>query len=229
MDSFTRKYNFPPLETSSPEGIVAIGGDLNTERLLIAYLNGIFPWYNTNQPIIWWSPDPRLILYPEQMHVSRTLKKILRKNEFSVTIDQEFAGVIRQCAVNTKTRPSTWITSDMEDAYNSLFRLGFAHSIETWKDNELVGGLYGIAIGKAFFGESMFSRKANASKVALRVLCLLLQKWNYRFIDCQVVSTHMISLGAKSISRTDFISQLKSATNNNIEPGKWSDESCSIT
>ena len=229
MDSFTRKYNFPPLETSSPEGIVAIGGDLNTERLLIAYINGIFPWYNTNQPIIWWSPDPRLILYPEQMHVSRTLKKILRKNEFSVTIDQEFAGVIRQCAVNTKTRPSTWITSDMEDAYNSLFRLGFAHSIETWKDNELVGGLYGIAIGKAFFGESMFSRKANASKVALRVLCLLLQKWNYRFIDCQVVSTHMISLGAKSISRTDFISQLKSATNNNIEPGKWSDESCSIT
>ncbi len=154
MDSFTRKYNFPPLETSSPEGIVAIGGDLNTERLLIAYLNGIFPWYNTNQPIIWWSPDPRLILYPEQMHVSRTLKKILRKNEFSVTIDQEFAGVVRQCAVNTKTRPSTWITSDMEDAYNSLFRLGFAHSIETWKDNELVGGLYGIAIGKAFFGES---------------------------------------------------------------------------
>ena len=229
MDSFTRKYNFPPLETSSPEGIVAIGGDLNTERLLIAYLNGIFPWYNANQPIIWWSPNPRLILYPEQMHVSRTLKKILRKNEFSVTIDQEFAGVIRQCAVNTKTRPSTWITSDMEDAYNSLFRLGFAHSIETWKDNELVGGLYGIAIGKAFFGESMFSRKANASKVALRVLCLLLQKWNYRFIDCQVVSTHMISLGAKSISRTDFISQLKSATNNNIEPGKWSDESCSIT
>ena len=184
-------YSFPPLEAASPEGLLAVGGDLSSDRLLSAYRRGIFPWFSQGQPILWWSPDPRAVLYPAAMRVSRSLRRSLRKSEFSVTTDRVFSKVIARCARNRKDQDGTWITQEMQDAYIALHRLGFAHSVETWQAGELVGGLYGVSIGKAFFGESMFSCVSDASKTALVGLAKVLTHSGYHFIDCQIRSAHL--------------------------------------
>jgi len=214
-------YSFPPLEAASPEGLLAVGGDLSSDRLLSAYRRGIFPWFSQGQPILWWSPDPRAVLYPAAMRVSRSLRRSLRKSEFSVTTDRVFSKVIARCARNRKDQDGTWITPEMQDAYIALHRLGFAHSVETWQAGELVGGLYGVSIGKAFFGESMFSRVSDASKTALVGLAKVLTHSGYHFIDCQIRSAHLDSLGAQSISRAHFAQALKDAVVIDENPRLW--------
>jgi len=214
-------YSFPPLEAASPEGLLAVGGDLSSDRLLSAYRRGIFPWFSQGQPILWWSPDPRAVLYPAAMRVSRSLRRSLRKSEFSVTTDRVFSKVIARCARNRKDQDGTWITQEMQDAYIALHRLGFAHSVETWQAGELVGGLYGVSIGKAFFGESMFSRVSDASKTALVGLAKVLTHSGYHFIDCQIRSAHLDSLGAQSISRAHFAQALKDAVVIDENPRLW--------
>lgn len=200
-------HDFPPIEGALdyPDGLLAIGGDLSLERLLTAYRRGIFPWYSEDQPLLWWSPNPRLVLFPEQLKVSRSLRKNLRNGGFSVSFDRAFDTVIRICAETMRPdQEGTWITPDMQRAYSRLHRLGFAHSVECWYADELVGGLYGIAIGRVFFGESMFTRRSNASKVAFVVCVRQLQRWGYELIDCQVHTEHLGSLGAVSIPRGAF-------------------------
>lgn len=203
-------FRFPPVEHATPEGLLAVGGDLRPERLLEAYRRGIFPWYNPGEPILWWSPDPRAVLFPEKLHVPRSLKKTLRSNIFRVTLDTCFRQVMEQCAGPRPQYPEggTWITDDMLDAYTRLHELGHAHSVETWQNGHLVGGLYGVAIGCAFFAESMFTRVDDASKVALVRLVQQLQTWNFRLIDCQQSSPHVMRFGAEEIPRSDFIDQL---------------------
>ncbi|MFC1685254.1 leucyl/phenylalanyl-tRNA--protein transferase [Pseudomonadota bacterium] len=191
-----------------PNGLLAVGGELSPTRLLSAYRHGIFPWYSEGQPILWWSPDPRTVLFPEHLKLSRSLRKTLRKQEFSVSIDMCYEKVIQACAEPRDGDEGTWITPAMATAYTQMHELGHAHSVETWRGSELVGGLYGIAIGKVFFGESMFSRATDASKVALAHLVSRLTEWGFRLIDCQVYSQHLISLGAEEISREDFIQHL---------------------
>ena len=214
-------YSFPPLDSASPEGLLAVGGDLSPDRLISAYRRGIFPWFSQGQPILWWSPDPRAVLYPAAMRVSRSLRRSLRKSEFSVTTDRVFSKVIARCAQNRKDQDGTWITQEMQDAYIALHRLGFAHSVETWQAGELVGGLYGVSIGKAFFGESMFSCVSDASKTALVGLAKVLTHSGYHFIDCQIRSAHLDSLGAQSISRADFAQALKDAVAIDEKPRLW--------
>jgi leucyl/phenylalanyl-tRNA---protein transferase len=205
---------FPPLEEAldEPNGLLAFGGDLRPERILAAYRHGAFPWYQDGQPILWWSPDPRAIIYPEQIRISRSMRKILRSDAFSVTMDYDFNAVIAACGALTEDRSGTWITAPMLRAYSELHRLGHAHSIEVWQQDTLVGGLYGLGIGQFFFGESMFSRVDNASKVALIHLCAQLQKWGFTVIDCQVSSAHLLSMGACAIPREEFQRLLKHYT-----------------
>lgn len=208
---------FPAVEQAfeEPNGLLAFGGDLRPERIIAAYRRGIFPWYQDDQPILWWSPDPRAVLFPEQIHISRSMQKILRSDRFIVRMDTDFAGVMQGCAEITERRSGTWITPTMRKAYCKLHELGFAHSIEVWTneksghENKLVGGLYGIALGAVFFGESMFSREENASKVALIRLCQQLRRWGFAMIDCQVSNPHLHSMGANMISRTEFVKLLK--------------------
>jgi leucyl/phenylalanyl-tRNA--protein transferase len=204
---------FPPVELASPEGLLAIGGDLCSERLLEAYRHGIFPWYSKGQPILWWSPDPRAVLLPEQLKISRSLKKRLRRGEFRVTLDQAFEAVIRACAGPRRHTPAgaTWITPEMLDAYGRLHRQGYAHSVETWYGNELVGGLYGVALGGTFFGESMFSLRSDASKVAFVLLVQQLQAWGYTLVDCQLPTPHLAKFGALAIRRREFLRLLEAA------------------
>lgn len=204
-------YAFPDvsLALTEPDGLLAIGGDLSPARLLSAYRHGIFPWYNRDQPILWWSPDPRAVLFLDRLKISRSLKKTLRKCPFEVTLDRNFSAVIKACSETRADNAGTWITDDMFAAYNQMYALGFAHSVECWKDDRLVGGLYGIAIGKVFFGESMFSHETDASKVALVYLCQFLSNRGYQFIDCQVSSNHLISMGAETISRKSFVDYLE--------------------
>ncbi|MFT6916205.1 MAG: leucyl/phenylalanyl-tRNA--protein transferase [Motiliproteus sp.] len=206
---------FPPLEQAlaEPDGLLAAGGDLSPARLIQAYRNGIFPWYDESQPILWWSPDPRCILKPEQLHVSRSLRKLIRQQRLRVSIDQDFSAVILACAGPRSDADGTWISPAMQQAYQRLHQQGVAHSVEVWEQNLLVGGLYGLAIGKTFFGESMFSRVSNASKLAFVTLVERLQQWDYAFIDCQVHSQHLTSLGATEVPRSDFIRLL----NDNID------------
>lgn len=192
-----------------PDGLLAIGGDLTEERLLDAYQQGIFPWFNEGQPILWWSPDPRCILIPEEIKISRSLAKRLRKNQFKVTFNAAFIEVLEACAGTRKGIDDTWITNEIKLAYLRLFQLGYAHSVECWHDGTLVGGLYGIALGKVFFGESMFSHESDASKVSLVHLTQKLEKMNFRLIDCQVHSRHLQTLGAKPIHRELFIKMLE--------------------
>ncbi len=191
-----------------PDGLLAIGGDLSPARLLRAYRHGIFPWYSDDQPILWWSPDPRSVLYPERLKVSRSLRRTLKKKIFTVTADTVFRRVIQCCAEPRNAGGGTWLTDDMIEAYCRLHTMGYAHSIETWCQDELVGGLYGLSLGKVFFGESMFSRRSDASKVAFVHLVEHLQTWGYGLIDCQVASAHLSSLGAETIPRRDFIAIL---------------------
>lgn len=205
-----KEIQFPKVETASPEGIVAVGGDLSSKRLILAYKSGVFPWYNEGEPIIWYSPDPRMVLFPKNLKISKSMKSILRKKEFKVTFNQNFDGVIAQCK-NTyrKDQGGTWITNDMQKAYNKLHELGIAKSVEVWQNNVLVGGLYGIDLGTIFCGESMFSKISNASKIAFIYLTQKLENENYKLIDCQVYNNHLASLGAEEISRKDFIHFLK--------------------
>lgn len=217
-------YRFPDVEVADTDGLLAIGGDLNPERIITAYRKGIFPWYSEGQPVLWWSPDPRAILYPEDLRISRSLKKTLRKNIYTVSLDEEFESVIRLCAEdrNSDQSPGTWITGEMMQAYIALHEMGYAHSVEVRdKDRNLVGGLYGIALGRAFFGESMFSRKSDASKAGFAGLVRQLSDWGYHFIDCQVESDHLASLGAKPVPRKRFIAQLDQALTSDDRPGKW--------
>ena len=221
MANLPETYTFPPLEAASPEGLLAVGGDLNPDRLLSAYRQGIFPWYSDDQPILWWSPDPRAVLYPSKLHISKSLRKSLRTGGFEVSADRAFALVIAACAESRNRGEGTWITSGMQDAYCALHRMGYAHSVETWHNGELVGGLYGLAIGKAFFGESMFSRVADASKTALVGLATSLAAEGYRFIDCQVVSEHLTSLGAEATPRDRFASELHEAVGFPDKAARW--------
>jgi leucyl/phenylalanyl-tRNA--protein transferase len=203
--------NFPPVETAltRPNGLLAIGGDLSKDRLLEAYRNGIFPWFNEGDPILWWSPDPRMVLFPAEFKISHSLRKILRKGDFEIKFDTAFEQVIRACAAPRKGQAGTWILEDMIAAYCDLHRSGYAHSVEAWIDGELVGGLYGTALGRMFFGESMFSRRANASKISIAHLCHQLERWNFGMIDCQMHTPHLASLGAREIPREEFIFRLK--------------------
>jgi len=198
---------------TEPDGLLAAGGDLSSSRLLEAYRNGIFPWYEEDQPILWWSPDPRCVLYPDQLHISRSLKKTLRRSDYQVTFDQAFISVMQHCAESRHDQGGTWITPDMLEAFEQLHALGVAHSVEVWhtesEQPQLVGGLYGIAMGSVFFGESMFSRRTDASKIALYKLSQELLAWNFTLIDCQVHSDHMESLGAITIERQQFVSHLE--------------------
>jgi leucyl/phenylalanyl-tRNA--protein transferase len=214
---------FPPVELASPEGLLAVGGDLRAERLLEAYRHGIFPWYNPGQPILWWSPDPRAVLFPEKLRVSRSLGKTLRRKKFEVTLDTVFRDVMQRCAEprNDRTGPGTWITPEMIEAYCVLHERGLAHSVESWRDGKLVGGLYGVALGSVFFGESMFSRATDASKVAFVQLVRQLAAWGFDFIDCQLPSVHLSSLGAEEIRRRDFLERLEPALQQPGRPGHW--------
>ncbi|HIG12946.1 MAG TPA: leucyl/phenylalanyl-tRNA--protein transferase [Gammaproteobacteria bacterium] len=215
MATRTEPYQFPPLEEATVEGLLAIGGDLSSERLLAAYRKGIFPWYNPGQPILWWSPDPRTVLYPNRLRISRSLRKTLRHRHFHITTDKAFDRVIVECAESKRdgTVTGTWITANMRSAYLNLYQLGYAHSVETWQHNRLVGGLYGVAIGGIFFGESMFSVNRDASKVALAGLVSQLLQLEFRLIDCQLPSTHLFSLGAQSIPRLEFVEELQLGIN----------------
>ncbi len=214
---------FPPVEQATPEGLLAIGGDLSSERLLDAYRRGIFPWYSAGQPILWWSPDPRAILYLDQFRVSRSLRKRLRKKTFSLSFDRCFRKVVESCAAPRKKDPvgGTWITREMISAYDHLHAMGYAHSVECWHDNRLVGGLYGLAIGRGFFGESMFTVMTDASKVALAGLVGCLSRWGFSFIDCQLSSPHILSLGAIEIPRAEFLRELAVALNAPEQLGDW--------
>ena len=202
---------FPSLDKANEDGLLAMGGDLSIDTLVSAYAQGIFPWFNDDQPILWWSPDPRLVLFPSQMKISRSLRKNLR-NRFTVTCNKAFEEVVESCALRGDTEKNkdtgTWITEEMHDAYVSLHSENYAHSVEVWQDGELVGGLYGLALGQVFFGESMFSHVADASKVALAYLCEHLNIKGFELIDCQVESQHLLSLGAKNIPRDDFVGYL---------------------
>ena len=196
---------FPPLQTADEDGLLAIGGDLSIERLLLAYRSGIFPWYNEDEPICWWSPDPRFVLYPAELKVSSSMKTVLQNGKYRFTINRAFEKVIQNCkTVSSHGQDGTWISPAMQQAYTALHELGYAHSAETWQDGELVGGLYGVRLGDIFFGESMFSLKPNASKFAFTSYVRILQKENVQLIDCQLHTNHLESLGARMIPRELF-------------------------
>ena len=204
---------FPPVEAAEDYGLLAVGGDLSSERLLLAYSLGIFPWYNPGEPVLWWSPDPRCVLFPNNLHVSRSLKRFMRTQSYRVSFNQNFPGVIYWCR---RLRAGidgsgTWITPEMKKAYIRLYELGFAHSVECWDGDQLVGGLYGICLGRCFFGESMFSRSKNASKVVLVHLMAHLQEKGFTLLDCQQTTDHLISMGAEEISRKEFQQYLQDA------------------
>ena len=205
----TEELLFPDQRWATPEGLLAVGGDLSPERLLLAYHNGIFPWYGENQPILWWSPDPRCVLFPQEIYVSRRLERLIRQRRFQLTSNRDFAQVVASCAdVRVKHGEQTWLIAEMQEAYQKLYELGFAHSVEAWEDDELVGGLYGVALGKFFFGESMFHRRTNASKVILAQLVRYLDREEFILLDCQVPNPHLASMGARDIPRDDFLELL---------------------
>ena len=212
-------YAFPPVEyaLTEPNGLLAAGGDLAPKRLINAYSQGIFPWYSEDQPILWWSPNPRAVVLPENLHVSRSLRKKMRQNAFTITLDKHFEDVLIHCALPRDDQDGTWITEEMHKAYMHLHKIGVAHSVEAWQGNVLVGGLYGLGIGQVFFGESMFSMVPNASKVAFAYLVKQLELWGYKLIDCQVSSNHLASLGAVDIPRDQFIQYLSQCVD---QPGR---------
>lgn len=213
---------FPPTRLAEPGGLLAVGGDLSPERLLLAYKCGIFPWYSDEDPILWWAPDPRLVLYLDDLRISKSLARTIRKGKFQVRFDTVFRAVISACARDRfKRNEGTWITDDMMAAYIRLHELGYAHCVECWMGNELVGGLYGVSIGKAFFGESMFSKVSDASKVALVHLRDFLQINSFDFIDCQLPTKHLIGLGAVEVSRVKFQAQLKISVGFPSMVGAW--------
>ncbi|MBF0234569.1 MAG: leucyl/phenylalanyl-tRNA--protein transferase [Desulfamplus sp.] len=213
---------FPPVHLARHDGLLCAGGDLSPQRLICAYQNGIFPWFSQGQPILWWSPDPRLVLYPDRINISKSLKKKIRKSYFTVTMDRAFESVINACAqFRDEKRTATWLVDDMIEAYIELHKLGYAHSVETWKDGRLVGGLYGVSLGRVFFGESMFSHESDASKIALAALCSHLKHNDFDLIDCQVKSAHLIYMGAQEIPRRGFLRQLRTSVNKKAMIGIW--------
>ncbi len=215
---------FPPPELAREDGLLGVGGDLSPSRLLLAYRQGIFPWYNFGEPIFWWSPDPRLILEPSEIHISRRLKRTIRQKRFKVTLDLSFREVIKACSeVRLEKGEGTWLTPEMIKAYIALHDIGRAHSVEAWQGDRLVGGLYGIDLGRVFSGESMFTRVTDASKVAFVTLVRQLDEWGFAMIDCQVTSRHLLSFGAKEVPRSLFLKRLKRLIDipSKAPSGKW--------
>jgi len=217
---------FPPIDQALDDGLLAIGGDLSSERLENAYRQGIFPWFNEHDPILWWSPNPRMVLIPQEVKVSQSLRKTLRKKTMEVTMDKAFNQVMHACAAPRAKQPDqsdsgTWIHPNMIEAYTQLHHQGRAHSVEVWQDGQLVGGLYGIAIGRIFFGESMFTTVRDSSKIALVTLCQQLQRWQFPLIDCQIYSDHLASLGARNIKRADFVSYLEDYCEQEAVSSPW--------
>lgn len=213
---------FPALDQASDDGLLAVGGDLSPERLRCAYSLGVFPWFEQGQPILWWSPDPRCLLYPDQFKTSRSMRKAIRRACFSISYDRAFEAVIEACAAPRDEPGGTWITPDMRRAYCRLHELGCAHSVEVWQNDKLVGGLYGVSLGRVFYGESMFSRVSNASKFALKSLCEKLVMKDYHLIDCQLESAHLLSLGAQIVARARFIQEMNAALQFDEAFQKWS-------
>lgn len=221
----TTNTPFPPLERAltQPNGLLAAGADLTPERLLHAYRSGIFPWFSPGEPILWWSPDPRMVLFPDELRVTRSLAKTLRNSRLAIKFDTQFSQVIAACASTPRHgQNGTWITAEMQAAYTRLHALGYAHSVEAWLDGRLVGGLYGIAIGRVFFGESMFSHVTDSSKVALAHLCRYLDVREFGIIDCQMETAHLKSMGARPIPRNDYLMRLGALIGRNDRPGPWS-------
>lgn len=216
---------FPPVELAEPEGVLAVGGDLSVKRLLAAYRAGIFPWYSEGQPILWWSPDPRAVLFPKDLKVSDSMRRVMKSGVFEITFDTDFRGVIGQCkTIPRRGQDSTWITPEMQEAYVRLHEAGYAHSVETREKGQLVGGLYGVSIGGAFFGESMFARVSNASKTALIALVRRLREKRLSIIDCQVPTNHLMSMGAVEIRREAFLRRLRKALRAPTWKGSWTQE-----
>lgn len=219
-------YSFPPANMANKEGLLAFGGDLSPERLIVAYANGIFPWYNENEPLLWWSLDPRLVIRPGEMRVSKSLRHTLRSNRFECRIDTDFESVMRYCAQTPRDgQIGTWITDEMLEAYIQLHRMGLAHSFETYCEGELVGGLYGVSLGKLFCGESMFHRMSDASKVAFYHLHQFLVSHGFKLIDCQQETRHLVSLGAYTMDRQDYLNEIKALVMEPTLKGNWGDGS----
>ncbi len=215
-------FPFPPIEKASPEGIVAMEGNLSPGMLLSAYKQGIFPWFSEGEPILWWSPNPRMVLFPDKVHISKSMVRSFKRERFSFSMDNQFREVINICGgISRKHEEGTWITSDMKDAYIYLHELGWGHSLEVWEDNELVGGLYGLSIGSVFFGESMFSKKTDASKAAFIILAQTLGKLGFSMIDCQLYTSHLESLGAEKIDRKVYLELLKKGLEAETYRGNW--------
>ena len=214
---------FPPVDLAlrDPNGLLAAGADLSPARLIDAYERGIFPWFNDDDPVLWWSPDPRMVLPINEVRVSRSLRRTIRSTKFSVSADTAFAEVVAGCAQPRPDQDGTWITKDMASAYARLFDLGYAHSIEVWSGEALAGGLYGVALGRMFFGESMFARRSDASKVALVLLARQLARWGFEFIDCQMSTAHLASLGAQEISRASFVRRVRQLVREPAAPSPW--------
>jgi leucyl/phenylalanyl-tRNA--protein transferase len=218
-----REPVFPPADAADPEGLLAIGGDLTVPRLLAAYRSGIFPWYSDDQPILWWSPDPRMVLPFDEFHCSRRLERVIRQGKFTFTLDRDFTSVILACA--TAPRPGqdgTWITHEMIDAYVALHEAGYAHSAEAWLDGKLAGGVYGVSLGSCFFGESMFARESDASKAAFTVLVRQLRAWHFTLLDCQMYTEHLARFGAHEIPRGSFLRRLAEGLRRPTRKGPWS-------
>ena len=221
---------FPPLELAliEPNGLLCAGGDLSAPRLLLAYRQGIFPWYSAGEPILWWSPDPRMVLVPSEFKISRSLQRTLRAGTYQIRLDSNFPAVMRFCAQTPRNgQIGTWITAEIQEAHGKLHKLGFAHSVETWMNGKLVGGLYGLAIGKMFYGESMFSHATDASKLALAHLTRFLTEQGFGLIDCQMNTPHLASLGAHEIPRSEFIKRLQVLCTENDQPGRWPSDGAS--
>jgi leucyl/phenylalanyl-tRNA--protein transferase len=222
--ALSRALSFPPPD-HAVEGLVAVGGDLSPERLLLAYRSGIFPWYDEGLPILWHSPDPRCVMPIERLHVGRTLRRVLTKGTYTVRFDTAFARVIRACKKSPRPgQDGTWITDDMEKAYRALHALGYAHSVESWMGDELVGGLYGVSLGRVFFGESMFTRQPNASKIALVTLAERVARWGFRLIDAQVPTPHTVAMGAEQWPRATFLKVLARELAYPTRKGSWASE-----
>ncbi len=218
----SERIEFPPAWLARSDGLLCIGGDLCLERLLLAYQKGIFPWFSKNEPLLWWSPDPRLVLFPDTINISRSLKKKIKKTPFKITVDNAFEQTIISCSKPRRGGiEGTWLVEEMIDAYIQLHKHGYAHSIETWHGNALVGGLYGVCLGGFFFGESMFSLESNASKIALVALATLLKTHGFDMIDCQVTTPHLLNMGAVEISRDRFLKNLASSIARKMNPSIW--------
>lgn len=219
-----KDFSFPHPELANEDGILAIGGDLSIERLLLAYNNGLFPWYNPGDPILWWSPDPRFVLFPEELKIAKSMRSYFNQKKFTVTFDRDFETVIRNCKSQVRKGQSgdTWISEDMVKAYCNLHRAGYAHSVEVWKESILVGGLYGVSLGKIFFGESMFSKVSNASKFGFITLVQYLINKGYTLIDCQQETEHLKSLGGRNISRAEFLERIVENQQELTVAGSWS-------